>query len=306
MQQIKTGILFQDGCVLQRDKEIPVWGEGPEGAEVTVVLEESRAVCRVKDGKWKCVLPPRKAARGLTMTVTCNGETIRIQDISVGEVWIAGGQSNMEYFLCYDADWETMKTAESNPEIHMFNVPRLAYPGHEKDVSECGYWFREGDKAWPYFSTPGYSFARSIQPILKVPVGIIGCNWGGTSASTWMKEECLQEAPLDIYLKNISRYRGEGSKRRKSFRGGFALEDSKEHGKNGRRLCGFSLKEQKEWQENRKKRRRIPWAPIMWDGPEGCIRCLRHSFPAGRGAFSGIRENRTKDMRIYTTGFSRP
>ena len=51
MQQIKTGILFQDGCVLQRDKEIPIWGEGPEGAEVTVVLEESRAVSRVKDGK---------------------------------------------------------------------------------------------------------------------------------------------------------------------------------------------------------------------------------------------------------------
>lgn len=84
MQQIKTGILFQDGCVLQRDKEIPVWGEGPEGAEVTVVLEESRAVSRVKDGKWKCVLPPRKAARGLTMTVTCDGETIKIQTFQSG------------------------------------------------------------------------------------------------------------------------------------------------------------------------------------------------------------------------------
>ncbi len=239
MQQIKTGILFQDGCVLQRDKEIPVWGEGPEGAEVTVVLEESRAVSRVKDGKWKCVLPPRKAARGLTMTVTCDGETIKIQDISVGEVWIAGGQSNMEYFLCYDADWETMKTAESNPEIHMFNVPRLAYPGHEKDVSECGYWFREGDKAWPYFSTPGYSFARSIQPILKVPVGIIGCNWGGTSASTWMKEECLQEAPLDIYLEEYkAAIEGKDPEAlKKASVEAFALEDSKEHRKNGRRLC---------------------------------------------------------------------
>lgn len=154
MQQIKTGILFQDGCVLQRDKEIPVWGEGPEGAEVTVVLEESRAVCRVKDGKWKCVLPPRKAARGLTMTVTCNGETIRIQDISVGEVWIAGGQSNMEYFLCYDADWETMKTAESNPEIHMFNVPRLAYPGHEKTFLNAVTGSGKGIRPGPIFPRP--------------------------------------------------------------------------------------------------------------------------------------------------------
>ena len=61
MQQIKTGILFQDGCVLQRDKEIPIWGEGPEGAEVTVVLEESRAVSRVKDGKWKMCAPAEES-----------------------------------------------------------------------------------------------------------------------------------------------------------------------------------------------------------------------------------------------------
>lgn len=285
MKQIKTGILFQDGCVLQRDKEIPVWGEGPEGAEITVFLEESRAVCRVKDGKWKCVLPPRKAARGLTMTVTCDGETIKIQDISVGEVWIAGGQSNMEYFLCYDADWETMKTAESNPEIHMFNVPRLAYPGHEKDVSECGYWFGEGDKAWPYFSTPGYSFARSIQPILKVPVGIIGCNWGGTSASTWMKEVCLQEAPLDIYLEEYkAAIAGKDPEAlKKASVEAFALEDSKEHREEWAKVMyGFSLKEQKEWQENQEEAPENPMGPYNVGRPGGLYhQMLETIIPCG-------------------------
>lgn len=98
--------------------------------------------------------PAEESARGLTMTVTCNGETIRIQDISVGEVWIAGGQSNMEYFLCYDADWETMKTAESNPEIHMFNVPRLAYPGHEKTFLNAVTGSGKGIRPGPIFPRP--------------------------------------------------------------------------------------------------------------------------------------------------------
>lgn len=204
MEQLKTGILFQDGCVLQRQKEIAVWGEGPEGEEVTVALAGSRAVCRVENGSWRCTLPPMEAAEGLCMEITCQKETLSIRDVSVGEVWIAGGQSNMEFFLCYDAQWEDMQCAaheNKNPRIHMFNVPRLAFPGHDKDVSECGYWFEEEDDAWPYFSAPGYSFARSLQPVLGVPVGIIGCNWGGTSASTWLEESWLKEAPLDVYLK---------------------------------------------------------------------------------------------------------
>ena len=158
MEQLKTGILFQDGCVLQRQKEIAVWGEGPEGEEVTVALAGSRAVCRVENGSWRCTLPPMEAAEGLCMEITCQKETLSIRDVSVGEVWIAGGQSNMEFFLCYDAQWEDMQCAaheNKNPRIHMFNVPRLAFPGHDKDVSECGYWFEEEDDAWPYFSAPG-------------------------------------------------------------------------------------------------------------------------------------------------------
>ena len=272
MEEVKAGILFQDGCVLQREKEIPVWGEGPEGAQVVVSLAGNQAVCRVKDGRWKCTLPPMEAACGLAMTIACGGQTIALQDISVGEVWIAGGQSNMEFFLCYDADWEPMKQAECNPQIHMFNVPRLAFPGHEKDVSECGYWFREGDKAWPLFSAPGYSFARKLQPVLDVPVGIIGCNWGGTSASTWMEEECLQEPPLDIYLEE---YRAAVAGKdpellKKASVEAFASEDSPERRADWAKVMyGLSLKEQKEWQENQEPVPENPMGPYNVGRPGG-------------------------------------
>ena len=254
MEHLKTGILFQDGCVLQRQKEIAVWGEGPEGEAVTVTLAGSRAECRVSNGSWKCMLPSMEAAEGLNMEITCGGETLFIRDVSVGEVWIAGGQSNMEFFLCYDAQWEDMQCAaeqeNKNPRIHMFNVPRLAFPGHEKDVSESGYWFEEGDDAWPYFSAPGYSFARSIQPVLGVPVGIIGCNWGGTSASTWLEESWLKEAPLDVYLKEYGMaVAGKDPEALKAASvKAFALEDSLEHRTEWAGVMyGISLEEQKEW-----------------------------------------------------------
>ena len=157
-------------------------------------------------------------------------------------------------------------------QIHMFNVPRLAFPGHEKDVSECGYWFREGDKAWPLFSAPGYSFARKLQPVLDVPVGIIGCNWGGTSASTWMEEECLQEPPLDIYLEE---YRAAVAGKdpellKKASVEAFASEDSPERRADWAKVMyGLSLKEQKEWQENQEPVPENPMGPYNVGRPGG-------------------------------------
>ena len=252
MEKWNPCMLFQKNCVLQQKKPVAVWGEGPEEAEVCVEIGQNRAHGRVKDGRWECVLAPMDAARGLCMRIRCGEEETVIENVSVGEVWIAGGQSNMAFSLCYDADWETTKKLSVNPDIHMFNVPRLAYPGHEKDISDSGYWFGEGEDAWQAFSAPAYAFARTIQPMLGVPVGIIGCNWGGASASTWVEETYMQQAPLDVYLKEYEAatagrdpeelkrleeisYRAEETPARK------ALMDEV--------LYGCSLKEQEEWKK---------------------------------------------------------
>ncbi len=211
MNAFRPAILFQDGCVLQRSKPITVWGEGRGGARVTVTLAGASASCQVKDGKWECILPAMEAARELTMELVCAGggqdaegepERITLRHVSVGEVWMAGGQSNMEYFLRYDAQWEDTQCLPKNEDIHMFNVARISYEGQKKDVSDSDHWFGEGDAAWETFSAPGYSFARSIQPILGVPVGIIGCNWGGSTAATWMDESYLEPEPIHAYLRD--------------------------------------------------------------------------------------------------------
>lgn len=82
----------------------------------------------------------------------------------------------------------------------MYNVPRIAYEGQERNLPGDGYWFLQGDPAWAVFSAPGYCFARSLQEKIGVPVGVIGCNWGGTSASAWMEKSYLEQPPLSVYL----------------------------------------------------------------------------------------------------------
>lgn len=206
--------IFQSGMVLQQQKPIRIWGTAPQASTVTAKLLKKAAsgsVCihtastpAQTDGGWLCELPEHKAGDGYSLMLTCDAgstQPILLDDISIGEVWLACGQSNMEFFLRYDKDWESIKQYEKNPKIHMYNVPQLAFAGQQKDTTGWGKWITEGEQGFETFSAPAYSFARHIQPQLNVPVGIIGCNWGGTTASAWLDESYLADEPLNVYLK---------------------------------------------------------------------------------------------------------
>lgn len=250
MKNCSSAILFQEGCVLQRRKPITVWGSGKDGMAVHVELGENHADSVVQNGLWECVLKPMEAARGLTLRIVCGDEEEIIQNVSVGEVWVAGGQSNMAFSLRYDADWEETKKLSPNSDIHMFNVPRLAYPGQEKDISDSGYWFQERDSAWEFFSAPAYAFARKLWPQIKVPIGIIGCNWGGASASVWVDRRYLEKEPLNVYLQEyesaVSGKDPEELKRLEEI--SFRAEETEERKKAmDEVLYGCSLKDQEEW-----------------------------------------------------------
>lgn len=216
--------IFQSGMVLQREKPIVIWGCAPAGTTVTIQLDypaeqtPDTAGRRAADteqlsegthtevspnGTWRCTLSPQDAGENYRLTVLCSSpdtEPLVLENVSIGDVWLAGGQSNMEFFLRYDADWENVRKYDKNPQIHMYNVPQLAFAGHAKDTAGYGFWFTEGEPGFDSFSAPGYSFARNIQPHLQVPIGIIGCNWGGTTATAWLDESCLSKEPLNVYL----------------------------------------------------------------------------------------------------------
>lgn len=157
-----------------------------------------------KNGQFHVTLSPMPAGEGYYLEVLFAGapeKSIRLKRIGFGDIWLAGGQSNMEFFLKYDRDWESIQKLPRNPHIRMYNVPQRAFDGHTThNKTGYGYWFDDSDPALSSFSAPGYSFARHIQEAEDVPVGVIGCNWGGSTAAAWVSEEVLSAPPLDAYL----------------------------------------------------------------------------------------------------------
>lgn len=193
-------LLFQNGMVLQREKPICVWGRGEEGVPVTVKLGENQVSTVPTQGTWKVYLPPMQAGTGCCMEVTQGDRSIQVEDIAIGEVWLASGQSNMEFLLRFDAE-AAAATVQDLPDIRCFEVPKISYKGQEndQDYSAAGCWKRACGEESLYFTAVGYYFALRLHQKLQVPVGIINCTWGGTSASVFTAREYLT-GPLERFL----------------------------------------------------------------------------------------------------------
>ena len=192
MGMLKLPEIFRDGMVLQRQKAVCVWGCCDQADRVSVTLGNASAASDVRGGKWQVYLPPMEAASGLALTVSAGGETLTFSDVAVGEVWLAGGQSNMEFLLRDDADRETACRL-TDADIRCYEVPKVAYEGQEndRDYSQVGIWRKAGPGDSEYFTAVGFYFAVLLKESLRVPVGIINCTWGGTSASAWVDEDDL-------------------------------------------------------------------------------------------------------------------
>lgn len=202
--------IFSDGAVLQRREPIQIFGCGEEGAAVEVRLSSTEQPCRtvVRDGAWRVSLPPLEAAEGLTLTASSRGQTILVRDVAVGEVWIAGGQSNMEFWLRNEAERDTVIPAADDGLLRFFDMPRISYEGQQRDLSfaEYGVWRRFTPEHAGWFSAVGAYFGMALRRALGVPVAVVGCNCGATSASCWISEEYLEEIPaLRVYRESYER-----------------------------------------------------------------------------------------------------
>ena len=200
--ECKPAMMFSNHMVLQRGKKLPVWGSGPDGAEVSVTFLGRTYQATVADGKWKIVMDEAPACRGERMVIRCGEETVEITDVSVGEVWIAGGQSNMEFFMRYDAGLQEELQREPCGDIRFFDYPEVSYEGQlaVNDYSNFCFWRTCDPENLEYYSAVAYYFARKLAERCGVPVGILGCNWGGTTASTWMDPSYLQGTEGEVWL----------------------------------------------------------------------------------------------------------
>lgn len=218
MGNIKVAGIFSNHMVLQREKEIKVWGiyEEPLRRDncpiVTVRLNMNQIEVVTADsskeenleGKdsWSVSLPPMKAGGPYELVVECEGQKVSFEDVVIGEVWLAGGQSNMELALVNSKDGSKIVKELRNQQIRFYQTPRNSYMDEAfyQDEEESG-WEVASSDAVESWSAVGTYFAVKLQEELGVPVGIIGCNWGGTSASAWVSAEKLQQdADLNSYV----------------------------------------------------------------------------------------------------------
>ncbi len=207
MANWKVAKVFSDHCVLQREKNICVFGWCEAGTLVQAALYRD-AQCLGQGetlgegGRFYVTLPPQNAQTDLTLTVRCGDETVTFQDVAVGEVWLAGGQSNMELEIRTMKDGYELLRTEQEPNVRFYYTQKNSYMD-EKFYQQENWsgWSTFGEKSAEAWSAVGYLAAKELAQKLGVTVGVIGCNWGGTSASCWMsRERLLADAELRSYV----------------------------------------------------------------------------------------------------------
>lgn len=202
---MKAAAVFSDNMVLQRNRNIRVFGTcNADEKSITVSIPEleSSARASVRNGRWEAVLPPRKECSSCTMEIVCGEVKEVFRNVAIGEVWLAGGQSNMEFELRNDKSSIKELTQCGDVNVRYYYTPKCEMLGAELEEAERQSCWKlpsaENSAAW---SAVGYYFAKELSRHLGVTVGIIGCNWGGTSASAWMSREFLgQDSRLRPYL----------------------------------------------------------------------------------------------------------
>ena len=202
--------------VLQRNTDVNLWGTAEANKKVKITAswtKEKFSVKADKDGKWATTIPTVDAGGPYTLTFD-DGEKTELTNILLGEVWVCSGQSNMEMpvggymYQPVDGAMEHIKEAYKYSDIRMFTVPRCT---SQTPVEDCDTMWRESSPMTVRtFSAAAYFFGKQLQKMLKVPVGLITANWGGTRIEAWMSKEALD----GVQSRNVDfdkKYRGPNS-----------------------------------------------------------------------------------------------
>ena len=180
--------VIASGMVLQRDAAVPIWGWAEAGEEVSLLLrspdqkeEFLRTVADAK-GNWRVSLSPRPAGGPYTLSIE-GSNTIELEDVLFGEVWLCSGQSNMEWPVAMSKDSELEIGTANYPEIRLFHVPKLPAGSPMPDLEAS--WQSTSPETIATFSAVAYYFGRELHRNLGVPVGLINSSWGGTRIEPW-------------------------------------------------------------------------------------------------------------------------
>lgn len=188
--------LFSNHCILQRHSSIPIWGwtEQPRTrikAEINNIIIHSISG---NEGKFLLRFPPMEAGGPYILTVTNleTQESIIVEDILIGDLWLASGQSNMQFTVLACEDKTEIKN--SVPEqIRMFTIQNQADMAPQENIR--GEWKLSTPESKAQFSAVANYFAQCIQDETNIPIGVISSSWGGTFIETWISREKLLQNP---------------------------------------------------------------------------------------------------------------
>jgi sialate O-acetylesterase len=191
---ITLATLFRNGAVLQRGKPVPVWGLASPDEHVTVSFaNQSKATTADKTGRWMVWLDPLKENSAPSSLVAKGKNSVVVDDVLVGEVWLCSGQSNMQLPLS--------ATDRAQEEIARANLPLIRYFDvnasilEEPTESADGEWQACSPNNAGGFTAVGYYFSRELQRELKVPVGIIKASLGGSPIEGWISADVMASTP---------------------------------------------------------------------------------------------------------------
>ena len=186
VQAVELPRMFSDGMVLQRGQPVPVWGYAEPGARVEVAIDGHSVHANTDgNGAWRVEFPAREAGGPFVLRIDDGKAPLELRDVLVGDVWLASGQSNMEWPISQSADAQAEIAAATDPLIRHFKIPK-SWAGLPQWQLAGGEWIASSPEAAGNFSAIAHFFARELRASEGVPIGIIDSTWGGSSIEAWM------------------------------------------------------------------------------------------------------------------------
>lgn len=191
---VRLAEVFSDHMVLQRDRPLNVWGQATPGQTLSIDLGGRRGTARVgADGRWRVQLAALPAGGPHRLRVK-GDQTVELRDVLIGDVWLLGGQSNMEWVLAQTDTGPQEVASPQNAQLRHLRVPHRASVRPEAEIAPAPWVVAEPGKVGE-FSAIGYHFARQMQAVQGVPIGLINTAWGGSMLETWVRRDAALQDP---------------------------------------------------------------------------------------------------------------
>ncbi|MGW9685689.1 sialate O-acetylesterase [Flagellimonas sp. 2504JD1-5] len=206
--KIWTPTILSDNMVLQQQSEATIWGWTTATSETITIIgswNNMEVTAKAHQGVWSAQLPTPIAGGPYTLTIKGHEELV-FSNVMIGEVWIASGQSNMQWTPNMGLDNSEEEIQKANyPNIRFFQVPQRKSTTPQDDTP--GEWVSCSPETMQNFSSVAYFLGRKLHKNMSVPIGLISSNWGGTPVEVWIPEERIAaDKELNDAAKQISEF----------------------------------------------------------------------------------------------------